>query len=79
MSLSEIVLEIGKVKMNIEAIDQHLSEQEFTSAGDVRLVHNDGFSWLPDGSIDLVLTDPPYNVARDTNFHIGPRLFICRR
>ena len=69
LPLSEIVLEIGKVKMDIKAVEQHLSEQEFTSAGDVRLVHNDGFSWLPDGSIDLVLTDPPYNVARDTNFH----------
>ena len=23
---------------------------------------------IPDGSIDLVLTDPPYNIARDNNF-----------
>ena len=22
----------------------------------------------PDGSVDLVLTDPPYNIARDNNF-----------
>ena len=24
---------------------------------------------IPDGSIDLVLTDPPYNISRDNNFH----------
>lgn len=24
---------------------------------------------IPDGSIDLVLTDPPYNIARDNNFN----------
>ena len=23
---------------------------------------------IPDGSVDLVLTDPPYNIARDNNF-----------
>ena len=24
---------------------------------------------IPSGSIDLVLTDPPYNIARDNNFN----------
>jgi DNA modification methylase len=32
-------------------------------------VHDDNFRWLPDGSVDLILTDPPFNIARDTNFH----------
>lgn len=32
-------------------------------------MNDDNFSWLPDSSIDLVLTDPPFNIARDTNFH----------
>ena len=33
------------------------------------LVHADSFTWVPPNSIDLVLTDPPFNIARDTNFH----------
>jgi DNA modification methylase len=32
-------------------------------------VHTDNFAWLPAGTIDLVLTDPPFNIAQDTNFH----------
>ena len=24
---------------------------------------------IPDGSVDLILTDPPYNIARSNNFH----------
>jgi site-specific DNA-methyltransferase (adenine-specific) len=37
--------------------------------GDVLAVHHDNYQWLPDASIDLVLTDPPFNIAQDTNFH----------
>lgn len=32
-------------------------------------VRADNFHWMPDASIDLVLTDPPFNIAQDTNFH----------
>jgi DNA modification methylase len=35
----------------------------------IRIFHNDDFKFVPDGSIDLVLTDPPFNIARETNFH----------
>lgn len=38
-------------------------------SGSSLIVHDDNFAWLPDGSVDLVLTDPPFNIARDTNFH----------
>ena len=31
---------------------------------------------IPDGSIDLVLTDPPYNIARDNNFNTMGRAGI---
>lgn len=24
---------------------------------------------IPDKSIDMILTDPPYNISRETNFH----------
>jgi len=39
------------------------------SFSDIRIVNADNFDWLPSGSIDFVLTDPPFNIARDTNFH----------
>ena len=31
---------------------------------------------IPDGSVDLILTDPPYNIARDNNFHTMGRTGI---
>lgn len=31
---------------------------------------------IPDGSVDLILTDPPYNIARDNNFHTMGRVGI---
>jgi DNA modification methylase len=33
------------------------------------LLNTDNFAFLPDGSIDFVLTDPPFNIARPSNFH----------
>lgn len=30
--------------------------------------NTDGFPWLPDNSVDCILTDPPYNISRETNF-----------
>ena len=41
----------------------------FALHGDVLTVHADNFAWLPDRSIALVLTDPPFNIARESNFH----------
>lgn len=32
-------------------------------------VLDNNFAFVPDASVDLVLTDPPFNIARDTNFH----------
>lgn len=29
----------------------------------------DNYRWLPDGSVDLILTDPPFAISQDTNFH----------
>ena len=55
--------------MNIKDFDSKLDGKNHTSQGDIRLVNDDGFAWLPDDSVDLVLTDPPFNIARDTNFH----------
>ena len=55
--------------MGIVKIDESLNGKRVEVVGDVRLVHDDGFTWLPNNSIDLVLTDPPFNIARDTNFH----------
>lgn len=57
------------VFLSIKDLDQYLAGKDHTVEGDIRLVNDDGFTWLPDQSIDLILTDPPFNIARDTNFH----------
>lgn len=36
-------------------------------------VLDDGYKWLEAGVVDLVLTDPPFNIAQDTNFHTYER------
>ena len=38
----------------------------------IKLLHGDCLELMkdiPDGSVDLILTDPPYNIARKNNFH----------
>lgn len=55
--------------MEIAHLEAALADKEFITAGGILSVHDDGYAWLPNGSIDLVLTDPPFNIARDTNFH----------
>jgi site-specific DNA-methyltransferase (adenine-specific) len=41
-----------------------------SSKGQLTLAaHSGNYQWVPDGSVDLVLTDPPFNIAQDTNFH----------
>ena len=33
---------------------------------------------IPDGSVDMVLTDPPYNISRDNNFSsMGKSVIDC--
>ena len=39
---------------------------------DYKLLHGDCLERMKEiesGSVDLILTDPPYNIARDNNFH----------
>jgi DNA modification methylase len=63
-------------KKRLQPVRADLSELFATSPGAERILENgvlcvrdDNFRWVPDSSIDLVLTDPPFNIARDTNFH----------
>lgn len=55
--------------MHLPELDKCLEGKNFAVSGEVRLVQDDNFAWVPENSIDLVLTDPPFNIARDTNFH----------
>lgn len=55
--------------MKVAELEPLLVDRKHSIAGDVYAVCDDSYSWLPDGSVDLVLTDPPFNIARDTNFH----------
>ncbi len=32
------------------------------------LHHGDNFSFVPNGTVDFVLTDPPFNISKNTNF-----------
>ena len=41
-------------------------EARTTLTGDILAVHGDNFRWLPDGTVDLLLTDPPYAIAQET-------------
>ncbi len=45
-----------------EETSYHVAENYLT-------VNLDNYAWLPDSSVDLLLTDPPFNIAQDTNFH----------
>jgi len=55
--------------MDLEALRASLPKGRSELIKDALLVRDDSYSWLLDGSVDLVLTDPPFNIARDTNFH----------
>jgi DNA modification methylase len=55
--------------MSIPIVFQGLENLESTDVGDALLVRDDSYTWCPNNSIDLILTDPPFNIARDTNFH----------
>jgi DNA modification methylase len=46
-----------------------LGGKKHESFGNVLCVQDDRFDWVEPNSVDLVLTDPPFNIARDTNFH----------
>jgi len=55
--------------MDLETLGASLPKDSYQLIGDVLLVRDDNYSWVPEGSVDLILTDPPFNIARDTNFH----------
>jgi DNA modification methylase len=56
-------------KVHLSELTQKIGSYTSTSAGAASLVLADNFNWLPDASVDFILTDPPFNIARDTNFH----------
>lgn len=52
---------------------------EHAVLGEIRLLQGDcleRMKEIPDGSVDMVLTDPPYNIARKNNFHTMGRAGI---
>lgn len=44
-------------------------EKTFQRTKNTLAVKTDSFTWVPDNTIDFILTDPPFNIAQDTNFH----------
>lgn len=57
----------NKKETNIPKLN--LKELNFKEFNGTYVVNDDDYSWIESDSIDLVLTDPPFNIARDTNFH----------
>lgn len=55
--------------MNLEQLAHSLPHIASFATPNSALFNTDNFSWIPNGSVDFVLTDPPFNIARDTNFH----------
>lgn len=35
----------------------------------IKVYNDDNFSFVPDNSIDFILTDPPFNISKKSNFH----------
>lgn len=55
--------------MGIPENQKYPTDKNSITVEDVTLVNDDSYHWVPNNSIDFVLTDPPFNIARDTNFH----------
>ena len=50
-------------------LKSNITDIEISDGPNHLLVNDDNFRWVPDSSVDSVITDPPFNIARDTNFH----------
>jgi site-specific DNA-methyltransferase (adenine-specific) len=62
----------GPAKRRVEKIESRESAESvsYEVRGDRWVAyHANNFRFIEDGCVDLVLTDPPFNIARDTNFH----------
>lgn len=57
------------IPADLDTLDTLNVGQKSSCFSDAFVVQDDNFRWLPDNSIDFILTDPPYNIAQDTNFH----------
>jgi len=54
-------MSISKLKVDFAKIEAESST--------IQIINSDNYDFVDSGSIDLILTDPPFNIARDTNFH----------
>jgi DNA modification methylase len=46
-----------------------MSDENQRLGVDSLILHQDNYANVPNGSIDFLLTDPPFNIAQETNFH----------
>lgn len=46
-----------------------MSKEKQTLDVNTLILHQDNYKNVPDKSIDFILTDPPFNIAQETNFH----------
>lgn len=68
MTRDETLTQFGAALPNLQNLNVPDDLPQAIGTG-YALLNTDNFAFLPDGSVDLILTDPPFNIARPSNFH----------
>lgn len=67
---------VTPVRADLDALHASCPGNDRFLSGRVLAVHDDNFRWLADASVDLVLTDPPFNrsmtLLSDATVAFGP-------
>jgi site-specific DNA-methyltransferase (adenine-specific) len=65
--IKEFLLNYKKIEKENDRLKELLGSLELNRI--YQMDCTEGMKLIPDGSVDLLLTDPPYNVSQKSNFH----------